>query len=1068
MPTIDKGSWYEVATANLGYASGCGIEADGGEDAVTLDECQRACAASNVCNVINHAEGTCRLRECKTCSPDSCELKAVSSGYDIYTSIALEPSPPPEPSLPAPGVPLHAYETETVSSTISFATLELSSFEDAAFNASFRVNFTRQVAAAAGVNMSEVEIVAITSGSTEVESAVHFSALSAGNSSADVLAASFVQLVNTTPGNIFATSNFEQFGEVSSTNVDVDSILVTYPSPPPCPCSPPQPSPCPCPPPLESSLPDPPSPPPPEPLPPPVGSAEDSQDDVNSGGASSTIPIIGGAVGGGAILLLALGLYAKCRGSSGTSDKQFKLRISLFSKKDHKDGEVSTEDDQQAIDGDCHTKAFDKPVVNVINPLGTYNNASFLTDEQANVEEELKVLPITLIDMTKQQQEAARLEQEEIMKQIELSGNLGGAEADALELVTSRVSEIENLLEKLTTFKNRYEIDKTRPICKGASGVVCFGMDNISKSMVALKFFAHKEEFEAELKNCSTCHSVYVVKVLDMCNVVEEQVGPYPTPTQLTAAPAAYHPALEEPTLIKEPDATTEETTVRDSAHARTENTTGEATDADATNESFVDAVDEEATEPIEVDGQHDKEAAAAGNTATYAAASPEVMAASAPVASPAVIEQSPMSIDELCCLVLQRGDFTMQEYLKQSSHLLDDVKKKAMSSNIFNALYAMHRNSGLVHGDIKPANIVKFAMEDVWKLIDLATARKVGEDATVEYTLRYASPEVVKLALQGQKTAPRDTTLDMWSAGVVLYEIYTGRRLFDEHLSDKQVVAELLSSMPLQLKGLQNIESGAARMIRDKLLVKDPSERWTVEKVLKSNFFKTMDDTTRMTTSTLEVSRRLTVQMEEIAAMTAVSITEMQAGDLLVEIELQELSPKQQNCLVTDHDIVGPCYNLVIGCKYELILNIFRESSTLSNPVKTIQKLQLATTDGVPVLLDMEPHVNKEKSLPNLLSFRGEWIPALCKSDMLITPTKWPETRIVTMEMEVELKDLPGRPIKLSQQVHCLVSMFLLCLVLYACKAAMPFKSASHNHTYFLNCIVGLQSRSPKREGGS
>eukprot|EP00854_Cymbomonas_tetramitiformis_P015588 gene15588-18481_t len=215
---------------------------------------------------------------------DASELKAVSSGYSIHTSIALEPSPPPEPSLPAPSVPLHAYETETVSSTISFATLELSSFEDAAFNASFRANFTRQVAAAAGVNMTEVEIVAITSGSTEVESAVHFSALSAGNNSADVLAASFVQLVNTTPGNIFATSNFEQFGE-------------------------------------------------------------------------------------------------------------FKLRISLFSKKDHKDGEVSTEDDQQAIDDNCHNKACDKPIVNVINPLGTYNNTSFLTDEQANVEEDLNGQP---------------------------------------------------------------------------------------------------------------------------------------------------------------------------------------------------------------------------------------------------------------------------------------------------------------------------------------------------------------------------------------------------------------------------------------------------------------------------------------------------------------------------------------------------------------------------------------------------------------------------------------------------------------------------------------------------
>eukprot|EP00854_Cymbomonas_tetramitiformis_P015589 gene15589-18482_t len=233
------------------------------------------------------------------------------------------------------------------------------------------------------------------------------------------------------------------------------------------------------------------------------------------------------------------------------------------------------------------------------------------------------------------------------MKQIELSGNLGGAEADALELVTSRVSEIENLLEKLTTFKNRYEIDKTRPICKGASGVVCFGMDSISKSMVALKFFAHKEEFKAELKNCSACHSVYVVK--------------YP-PFNLMGTPE------ESVTII---------------------------CTQDATNESFVDAVDEEAAEPIEVDGQHDKEAAAAGNTAIYAAASPEAMVASAPVASPTVIEQSPMSIDELCCLVLQRGDFTMQEYLKQSSHLLNDVKKKAMSSDIFNALCAMHRNAG-------------------------------------------------------------------------------------------------------------------------------------------------------------------------------------------------------------------------------------------------------------------------------------------------------------------------------------------------------------------------------------
>ncbi|KAK3286918.1 hypothetical protein CYMTET_5551 [Cymbomonas tetramitiformis] len=536
--------------------------------------------------------------------------------------------------------------------------------------------------------------------------------------------------------------------------------------------------------------------------------------------------------------------------------------------------------------------------------------------------------------------------------------------------------------------------------------------------MVALKFFAHKKEFEAELENCSACHSIYIVKVLDMC-MVEEQVSPAPTPAELTSVvPAASPPAPGTPALLQGEDAPAEKAAVGDDDTAEARKQGPVAIDVEPADE-FVDAADDGG----EADTVEKKQANE--NAVANVAQIPEVAAAPVPVASPAAIEKPPATIDDFCCLVLERGEFNLQEYLKKAGRRLDSVKKKSILSDIYNALSAMHRNSDLVHGDIKPANIVKFAQDDVWKLIDMATASKIDEDATVEYTLRYAAPEVVKLALQGQKTAPRNPALDMWSAGVVMYEVYTGQRLFDEQISDQQVMAELLSSAPLQLKGLQNIESGAGRIIRDKLLVKDPSERWTVDKVLQSNFFKTMDDTTRMSSSSIEVAqsiRRLSVQVEEIAAMTAVSVTEMQAGDLLVEIQLQELSPKQQTCLVTDHDTAGPCFNLVLGCKYEVILNIFRESSTLLNPVKSISKLLIKTKDGVPVALHMEPTVHKKKTLPNLLTFKGEWIPSLCQSNMLFTPTKWPETRIVTMELDVELKDLPGRPVKLSQQMHCLV----------------------------------------------
>jgi serine/threonine protein kinase len=49
-----------------------------------------------------------------------------------------------------------------------------------------------------------------------------------------------------------------------------------------------------------------------------------------------------------------------------------------------------------------------------------------------------------------------------------------------------------------------------------------------------------------------------------------------------------------------------------------------------------------------------------------------------------------------------------------------------------------------------------------------------------------------------------------------------------------------------MQLKRLQNVEPNAARLI-SKLLVKDPTERWSASKALNSQFFMHRDDTTKM-----------------------------------------------------------------------------------------------------------------------------------------------------------------------------------------------------------------------------
>lgn len=90
--------------------------------------------------------------------------------------------------------------------------------------------------------------------------------------------------------------------------------------------------------------------------------------------------------------------------------------------------------------------------------------------------------------------------------------------------------------------------------------------------------------------------------------------------------------------------------------------------------------------------------------------------------------------------------------------------------------LTACHR-AGVIHRDVKPANLVR-APDKVIKLTDFGIARVITDQTlsragTIVGTPNYMSPEQIRGAVVDQRT-------DIFSSGVLMYELLTGRKPFD------------------------------------------------------------------------------------------------------------------------------------------------------------------------------------------------------------------------------------------------------------------------------------------------
>ncbi|MCC6124014.1 MAG: serine/threonine protein kinase [Pirellulales bacterium] len=137
-------------------------------------------------------------------------------------------------------------------------------------------------------------------------------------------------------------------------------------------------------------------------------------------------------------------------------------------------------------------------------------------------------------------------------------------------------------------------------------------------------------------------------------------------------------------------------------------------------------------------------------------------------------------------------------------------------------ALAALHR-AGWMHGDVKPGNLVISPAGHV-TLLDLNFARRSNEsgaavDRCILGTFYYIAPELLTSAIRA------DIRSDIYSLGVVFYEMLAGRRPFRaEDMAD--LAAEHLRSVPPDLKEFAPHLPGNVIQLVRRMIAKDPSRR--------------------------------------------------------------------------------------------------------------------------------------------------------------------------------------------------------------------------------------------------
>jgi serine/threonine protein kinase len=177
----------------------------------------------------------------------------------------------------------------------------------------------------------------------------------------------------------------------------------------------------------------------------------------------------------------------------------------------------------------------------------------------------------------------------------------------------------------------------------------------------------------------------------------------------------------------------------------------------------------------------------------------------------------------------------TLRDHLRGKKKL-KLVEILDINIQVLAALDAAHE-ANIVHRDIKPENVMIRRRDHVVKVLDFGlakvTEKKISKDDESEAatafktapgiimgTINYMSPEQAQAGATDQRT-------DIWSTGVMLYEMVAGKMPFSGATSSHTIV-QILEKDPLPLT--KDVPAELERIVL-KAMAKDPDERYQTAK---------------------------------------------------------------------------------------------------------------------------------------------------------------------------------------------------------------------------------------------